>query len=342
MAIKSDARLGGSIPQHNRVPEGLGIKPLFHSVRDIALLLDKTVKSGYGVLKTGTIMSVCSITGNLYPYPEAKAGDNNTNAKAYLVQEPSDADNDLYVTIKDSYKFQVGDELILDGSGAGTIEVQEIAITDIDITVADVWTLAFGDTSIAITQGATETVVGLSTQLKAHGDYGDLPFVITETANTKLILTWKLAADITDLATLTEETDGETEATEATPGVDIDQTGVTAENLGVITAIDRTAVNDTQAKISFTTGVTTSANFTAYYNGNVYVKSADEGSTPFAGAKFVLDADIDTGEGEFAAGALTSVVLSNAILYTASLIGYDSAAKTDMGTVDDGRFTILK
>jgi hypothetical protein len=74
----------------------------------------------------------------------------------------------------------------------------------------------------------------------------------------------------------------------------------------------------------------------------VFVKSADEASTPFAGAKFVLDADIETGKGEFAIGALTSVVLHNAVLYTASLIGYDSAAKTDMGTVDDGRFTILK
>ena len=97
-----------------------------------------------------------------------------------------------------------------------------------------------------------------------------------------------------------------------------------------------------KAKITFTTVITDYANFTAVLFGNVYVKSAAEASTPFAGAKFILDADIDTGTGEFAVGALTSVVLSNAILYTASLIGLDAAAKTDLGSVDDGRFTILK
>ena len=36
---------GGSIPQMWRGPEGVGSKPLFHSVRDIALIIDKTVKS---------------------------------------------------------------------------------------------------------------------------------------------------------------------------------------------------------------------------------------------------------------------------------------------------------
>ncbi len=230
MAIRSDARLGGSIPQHNRVPEGVGIRPLFHSVRDIALILDKTVKAGYGVIKSGTIMAVCSITGNLYPYPETLVASNNTNAKAYLVADAT-ASTTVLVGIEDSYKFQVGDELIIGGDSF--------------------------------------------------------------------------------------------------------------EDLGAIVSIDRTAVNGTQAAIVVTDAVTTIADLTTAKYANVFINSAGA-TTPFSEAKFVLDADIDSGTGEFAIGALTSVVLSNAILYTASLIGYDAAAKADLGSVDDGRFTILK
>ena len=43
----------GSIPQMIRGPEVPGLQPLFHSVRDIALVIDKTAQAGYGVLKGG-------------------------------------------------------------------------------------------------------------------------------------------------------------------------------------------------------------------------------------------------------------------------------------------------
>jgi hypothetical protein len=175
----------------------------------------------------------------------------------------------------------------------------------------------------------------------AHDDYSSAPFTITATANTKLILTWKTAGAVTGLATLTEETDGETEATQATEGTDAVETGTNAEDLGAITAIDRTYANSSQAKISVTTGVGTGANFAPGRNGNVYLKGGDT-STPFTKAEYILDKDIDTGTGEYAKGAITSVVVSNAILYTNSLIGLDDAAETDLSTVEDGRFTILK
>lgn len=230
MAIRSDARLGGSIPQHNRVPQGPGIKPLFHTQRDIALILDKTVKPGYGVIRSGTVMSVCSVTGNLYPYPETLVAENNTNAKAYLVANAT-ASTSVFVGIEDSYKFQVGDELIIGGDSF--------------------------------------------------------------------------------------------------------------EDLGAIVSIDRTAVNSTQAEIVVTVAVVTVADLTTAKLANVFVKS-NGALTPFSEAMFILDADIDSGTGEFAVGALTSVVLSNAVLYAASLIGCDAAAKVDLGSVDDGRFTILK
>ena len=64
MAISSRAGLGGDIPQMNRMPEGRGSKPLFHSVRDIALILDKTVAAGYGVLRIGTVMAEDAFSKN--------------------------------------------------------------------------------------------------------------------------------------------------------------------------------------------------------------------------------------------------------------------------------------
>jgi hypothetical protein len=324
------------------MPEGPGIKPLFHSVRDIALILDKTVQPGYGVLRAGTVMAEAEYNSKLVPYPQAAANKNDTNAKAYLLAAPSDGGTELYVSIEDSYKLEVGHDLIIDGNTAAVAEVQEIAVTDSDITEADEWVLEFGSVSLDVTAGSTATTVGLSTLLKAHEDYAAAPFVITETANTKLILTWKTAGAITGgLATLTLSGETPIEATQETEGTDAVETGTSAEDLGAIVSIDRTYANSSQAKITVTTGVGTGANFGPTRNGNVYLKGGDE-SAPFTKAEYILDKDIDTGVGEYAKGAITSVVVSNAILYTNSLIGLDSAAKTDLSTVEDGRFTILK
>jgi len=342
MAIRSDARLGGSIPQMNRSPEGRGIKPLFYSVRDIALILDKTVKPGYGVIRAGTVMSVCSATGMLYPYPVADAALNPTNAKAYLVQAPGSTASTLYVGVADSYKFQVGDSLILDGSGSGTKEVQSMA--EATLAEGDVYTLTYGGVTLTTTAMDSNPTTAELVAAFIGGDnvaaYASMPFTLSA-GSSAVTITWKHPIAVTSLCTAEKTTGtGTTTVSQTIEGVAADGTSTSAEDLGAIISIDRSAVNGTQAAIAVTTSVTTNANFTSTFYGNVYVKS--DTSTPFAKAKFIIDADVDSGEGEFAVGALTSVVISNAVLYTTSLIGCDAAAKTDMGTVDDGRFTILK
>jgi len=339
MAIRSDARLGGSIPQHNRVPEGVGIRPLFHSVRDIALILDKTVKAGYGVIKSGTIMAVCSATGNLVPYAQTNADENDTNAKSYLVASPGSGAIVCNIGIEDSYKFVVGDSLVMDGSGTGTDAVQSIVCATPWAT-ASVYVLTFGSHTITATMGATQTLAGLVTLIQAATGYASLPFAVTAGTNA-LTLTWKVSGPITEMAQYVKDGGSAVVATTTTPGVEYDMDALSAEDLGAITAIDRTAVNSTQAQITFTTSITNYANFTTEYYGNVYVKGGDS-STPFTKAACIIDADVDSGIGEFAVGALTSIVISNAVLYTASLIGLDAAAIVDLGSVDDGRFTILK
>lgn len=331
---------GGSTPQMWRGPEGVGSKPLFHSVRDIALIIDKTVNPGFGVLKAGTVMAECAYNGNLIPYPSASANNNDTKAKAYLIAQPADNATDLFVTVPDSYKFTVGASLIIDGSDAGTAEVQSAACATPWAT-GTVYVLTFGGQSLTVTVGATETLAGVVALLQAATGYSAMPFTVTAGTNA-LTLTWKVAGAVATKATLKKDSAAAVAATTTTAGVNVDQTATSAENLGAITAIDRTYASGTQAKITVTTGVTTGANFSIAKYASAYVKGADESSSPFTKAKYILDKDIDTGTGENAKGANTSVVISNAVLYTTSLIGLDAAAITDMGIVTVGRFSILK
>ena len=220
-----------SIPQMNRYPETEGIKALFHSKRDIALIIDKTVAGGYGYLKAGTVMAVDTTTGKLVPYvPISTAvvlGADSAIGVSPVVKDSTSGH--IFTSIDDSYKYALGDTLELENdSDEGPVEAA--VITDIDRT--------------------TSTIM----------------------------------ADITTTA--------------------------------------------------FSHG-----NFTVAKSSYCYPKTY--ASDPYTLAAYILDKDIDTGVGELAAGALTSVVVSNAVLYKNSLINLTAAAITALGVVD-GRFFIMK
>ncbi len=227
--------IGGSTPQLNRGPEIPGYKALYFSIREIALIKDKTCQPGYGVLRAGTIMAenISALTtggkGLLVPCATTlfTVGD---VGRAFALADVATGVAIIHVTMEDSYKFKVGDDLIL----------------------------------------ANNTP-----------EYGDGGAIIT---------------------------------------------------------IDR----DTHphfAIITFTTGITT-ANNTVAKALCCYVEAGAAGK--LSTAKYILDKDIDTGVGEIAQGAITPVLISNAILYTNSLVNFDAAAATALGTVDDGQHTILK
>jgi len=227
--------IGGSTPQLNRGPEVPGYKALYHSIREIALITDKTVQAGYGVLRAGTIMaeniSAAGDKGKLIPCVTTLF-DVGDVGRAFALADVATGVAIIHVTMEDSYKFKIGDDLILANNDSG-------------------------------------------------GEYG---------------------------------------------------------NGGAIITIDR----DTHihfAIITFTTGIVT-ANNTVAKALCCYVEAG--AATKLSTAKYILDKDIDTGAGEIAQGAITPVLISNAILYTNSLVNFDAAAATALGTVDDGRFTILK
>jgi hypothetical protein len=113
----------------------------------------------------------------------------------------------------------------------------------------------------------------------------------------------------------------------------IDNSTLSGENLGAITAIDRTTYPD-RAVVSATTAVSGTGYTTATFS---YL--AVEGCDDCVG---ILGKSIDTGTGEKAAGANASMLLSNYIVYTAGLINVDAAAIVDLSLTDHGQFTICK
>lgn len=227
--------IGGDTPQIVRNPEGRGIKRLFYSVRDIALIKDKMVAPGYGVLYAGTVMSVNSSTaggkGTLVPYVPVY-NKLTFGTESAIGVSPIVADGvsgSVKVSLADSYKYQVGDELV------------------------------------------------------AENNLGEGPLA-----------------------------------------------------LGAITSITRTDARFATIACS----AYTATNITVAKNAYIYVEAG--ASDPWSTAAFIIDKDIDTGVGEEAAGAQTSVVISNAVLYTSSLVNATSEALTAIGGIIDGQHIILK
>ena len=335
MAITSSAGLGGSIPQMNRGVEVPGSKALFHSVRDIALIIDKTVQSGYGVLRAGTILAKNATTNLLVPYVTSDYTDDNVG-RAFITNDISNTDDTCYVTKPDSYKFQVGDPLMLVRANAetdatatagasvttsGTV-VGSITVNNDGGVTTETWTVVFSTATAAAVYGSVSGHVG------DWADYTAGAFAPDNGGNPYFSLpqnffggTW--AADETFIFTTTAYVAGS--VAEYHDG-------------GAITDID-VDTDRTRAIITFTNAVSGN-DFTVANTTNAYVKADTTGN--YSKALYVLDRDIDTGTEEDAQGAVTSVVLSNAVLYSAALVNYDAAAETDLGSVSDGRFVILK
>jgi hypothetical protein len=232
MAITSKGAYG-SMPQHRQPSETPGWKALFHSVRDIALIYDKTIRPGFGVLRAGTVMTQLYGGTELVPYPTTTRT-TITPSRTYVVSDVAAQATTLRVLIADSYRFAVGDTIILCNNSASGV----------------------------------------------------------------------------------------------------------FEDLGAITAIDRTTYPNF-AVITPTTAVANVSTHTVANSTNIYHKGAV--GTPFIAASYILDKDVDTGEGAGSLGGLTSVVVSNAILNYGSLVNIDAGAITNLSAVNDSnRFLILK
>ena len=115
----------------------------------------------------------------------------------------------------------------------------------------------------------------------------------------------------------------------------INDNTTTAENLGAITAIDRTTETH-RAKISFTTAVGAVAFTTAL---KAYVAVEAGASNNYSVCVAILEKSVDTGTGENSQGAWAPIILGNAVLYTGMLTNCDSTARTAIGMSTFGQYT---
>ncbi len=150
-------------------------KRLYYSEPLAALKVPITLMAGFGVLKMGTVLSrntsAAGNVGKFFPYdPTATiTGAENAPGRAYLVADQGTGTAVCNVTIPDSYKFSVGDDiLIIDSDGEGLLD-NGGAILSIDRTTYTsyaviTFTTATGDTfatskfAYATPEGATVAV----------------------------------------------------------------------------------------------------------------------------------------------------------------------------------------
>jgi hypothetical protein len=119
----------------------------------------------------------------------------------------------------------------------------------------------------------------------------------------------------------------------------INDNTTTAENLGAITAIDRTTYSS-YAVITFTTVIGGTAFTTARF---AYIAiEAGDNTNNYSDAVGILEKSVDTGTGVNAKGAVATMILGNCLLYTGMLTNLDAAAITDLSAVATGRFTMIR
>lgn len=93
-------------------------KNIYYSRPEIALVVDVTLQAGYGLLDAGTVLAKnLSAAGNkdkYVPYnPTLFTGVENHPGRLYLVASSGTTASILYVTMDDSYKLMVGDDLCI-------------------------------------------------------------------------------------------------------------------------------------------------------------------------------------------------------------------------------------
>lgn len=184
--------LGGNFPQINRGMQVGGAKSLFHSMREQALILDKVFKAGYGVLRAGTLMGVCTGAtnsadyGKLVPYAmlNAAAAVNGGNAKAYLTADfASGGATTCQITNEDSYKFTLGDHLVMGATGQTSVSTGA-EITGISRSTSNgIATLTFTSITSAVMTVASNAYVHVK-QSDASAPFSKAVYVLDADTDT--------------------------------------------------------------------------------------------------------------------------------------------------------------
>ena len=109
---KTKAGLGGYAPQVNLTGiTRLVQKRLFFSRRESALLLEKTLRGGFGAVDIGTVMGVVAGDDRIVPF--AAVGNTSPIGKTFLTVDATNGNANITVSLSDSYRFVIGDPVVL-------------------------------------------------------------------------------------------------------------------------------------------------------------------------------------------------------------------------------------
>jgi len=111
-----------------------------------------------------------------------------------------------------------------------------------------------------------------------------------------------------------------------------------AENLGAITAIDRTTYTH-MAKITTTSSI--SSAFTVAQSACIHVECGATSANGYSDCAGICGSTVDTGIGEDAKGAVTNMIIKNAMLYTGLCTNVDAAAIVDIGAAESGQYLVF-
>ncbi|MHC5214034.1 MAG: hypothetical protein ACYSOO_05545 [Planctomycetota bacterium] len=112
-----------------------------------------------------------------------------------------------------------------------------------------------------------------------------------------------------------------------------------AENLGAVTAIDRTT-DLSRAAITITTQ-TGGTSFTVARKANIFVEAGTSGNN-YSDGVGILEKSVDTGTGENAKGAVATLILGNCVLYEGLLTNVDAAFRTDVSAAQFGQYMYIR
>lgn len=119
----------------------------------------------------------------------------------------------------------------------------------------------------------------------------------------------------------------------------INSTGVAAENLGAVTAIDRTT-DLSRALITVTTNIGGSS-FTVAEKACIFVEAGISANN-YSDGVGILEKSVDTGVGENAKGAVATLILGNCVLYEGLLTNVDAAFRTDVSAAQFGQYMYIR
>ena len=119
----------------------------------------------------------------------------------------------------------------------------------------------------------------------------------------------------------------------------INDNSTAAENLGAITAIDRTT-DSFRAAITVTIAVGATS-FTTARRAHISVEAGNS-SNNYSDCVGILEKTVNTGTGEKSKGAVSTLILGNCVLYEGLLTNLDAAAIVDLGVSTFGQYVYIR